>query len=110
MGDPGGGKTFLAAATACEIARKGLTTLDRRSLPLRELPLPIFVTLSRLASETIDGYAHRRAGDVLNPHRQLLHPQIDTHPPLEEWMDHKYQTRDCWLVLDAFDEGDRGKR
>ncbi len=49
LGAPGQGKTLLAQMTARDIAQESIRNLDSRSLPLRELAIPVFLRLADVA-------------------------------------------------------------
>jgi HEAT repeat protein len=105
LGAPGGGKSFLAAITAIDLAREGLAALaDGR--PLDELPVPVHLDLADLAKAL--GHHEDPAGVLVEALRARA-PRGLGHVAWD-WIAERATTSRGWLILDALDQVEHERR
>jgi HEAT repeat protein len=105
LGAPGGGKSFLTALTAIDLAREGLAALAE-GRPLDELPVPVHLDLADLA---------KALGHHEDPARALV-DVLRAHAPRGlkdvawDWIAERARSSHGWLLLDALDQVEHERR
>jgi len=99
LGEPGDGKTFLAALTAVSLAQEGLHALQEGTA-LEELPLPVHLDLTDLA-RALTRHDDPQTG-LLKVLRQ--HSASSLGDPFWRWFGERVRTQQGWLILDALDQ------
>ena len=96
-GEPGIGKSFLAAAWCAGIIDEAEIQCKGRKIPLGELALPIFVDVRRVAKTAVKL-------DPVDEIMRILETQYEISARLAHWMRDRIDKEQCWLFFDSLDQ------
>lgn len=98
LGRPGEGKTTFLQRTCREVARRGLTAFESRTLPLADVPLPFWLP-ARLIMQADSFVAAMANADA--------HLPADRHLTVADYQA-ALKSPNTWLFIDALDEPPEG--
>lgn len=107
LGRPGEGKTTLAQRTCRELAAKSLARWDSRTVPLDQIPIPLWLTAAQvIAAESVPGALSTAA--VAPGGRRTERAAVSPHDGLDDdELAAALASLNTWVFIDALDEGPR---